>query len=1227
MSGARTTSQWTPQQAAAITTRNVSVGLSAGAGCGKTSVLTERFLAHLEPANDPAELSQLVAITFTDKAAREMRDRIRQTCLRRVQHGPAAEVDYWQSILRGLDAARISTFHSFCGSLLRSNAVEVGLDPGFGLLDAGQAAALRKHAARECFHRLLELQHPAAVQFVLQFGLADSLAKVEQLIELRVSSDGLSAQDWTVAATIERWQTVWRKSGLPQLEIQLRQSTLTRQVANLLGRTSCSKPVMTERIECIRSLLSADERWSDVVATLQQLREAATIKGVKPEHWESPDDHELVKELFGKWRRSLDKLLELHKSVEIDHTPAATLGAFGSELLKIAAVEYDRQKGEQSLLDFDDLLIRTRDLLRSSENVRRRTAHGIRLLMVDEFQDTDPIQAEIVRMLVGDQLTRGKLFFVGDAKQSIYRFRRADPGVFHHLRAELPATGRLPLSVNFRSQPAIINFVNFVFSRLFGEDYEALVAHHSQLSPEPAIEWLWADLDATPSNQSKAAATSDAESSANQAGEDQSSGIADSANDDEDATGPDDDRSADRRRACEAEWIARRVRQLLDDPTPLVRDKDASGSSRLRRVEARDIVILFRTLSDVALYEHALHDWGIEYYLVGGKAFYAQQEVYDLINLCRVLAHPEDEIALAGVLRSPLFNLSDDGLQVMFQESGSLGEGLLRGPGPTFPPEQRERLQFAQRVLSELRANKDRLPIVDLLERALELTGYDAALLLEFLGPRKVANLRKLIHMAASFDAREVFTLQDYVNRLSQALSDEEDEAFAATLAENDNVVRLMTIHQSKGLEFPVVIVANMDRQEQASTPPVVVSPQLGVLVKLPKRFGKEPQHWGFEIHKLLETTESRAESLRLLYVALTRAADRLILSGAPEPHQHDAHRFELKSIWLQELAQWFDLRTGLPARDPYLAAQGSGVTGRESIPNILVHRKLPKARQPRTTRSSDRPLTELPEQLVQAEPAEIPRSFTTIAPRGGDQRLVSASTLEELVAKLYPPPARTTHRATRATKRSEQSDVADEHEWLAGDATALGTLVHAALERLAAEPQQDAAAIDWVALAREKSLTPDPALLQSGRQLLHRFVDSPLYDEFASATKRYGEVDVVLGWSASDGLFAETAITATLDCLLQFPDGSWRIWDYKTGLAEADRSDAELLSPYEFQLGVYALALEGWLGHAPASVDLIYLRPKPRRVSFAWTDAQRQRTQTQLHAAIRAYRSPETAD
>ncbi|MDZ4686045.1 MAG: UvrD-helicase domain-containing protein [Planctomycetaceae bacterium] len=1146
---------FTEQQAAAVETRGVSIGLSAGAGCGKTFVLTQRFLAHLEPGPRQTELHHLVAITFTDRAAREMRDRVREACQQRLEHCPTDHVEHWLTMLRGLDAARISTIHSFCTSLLRANAVEAGLDPRFSVLEAPLADTLLTAAARKTVHRLLIADDPDAVAFVLRFGLERTRDLAAWLAGQRFRVDWAAWQDRTPEDVANSWINDWHQKFVPGLLKKLREGPTAQLILTVLQEHMPTHPGMLEaRAELLTRLPQVADS-ADPAAELAIIREAAKVQGRGGKSvWPNEDVFAAVRDSFSDLRGEIDALTKLLEYVPDDVHLAADLACRGFRLARAVAEEYERGKAAAGALDFDDLLLGARNLLRDREEVRHRFAQGIKLLMVDEFQDTDPVQADIVRMLCGEALAHGKLFLVGDVKQSIYRFRRADPLVFKSLRDQLPARGQLSLTRNFRSQPEILRFVNLLFQRRL-PSYEPLVPFApEQLSPPPGIEFLWATTDAVPDLN----------------------------------VDPNEKPSAQRLRDREADWIARRIAELLADPTPRIRDRTTPNG--LRPVQPKDIVILFRALTNVSGYEAALRDYGRDYYLVGGKTFYAQQEVFDLLNLCRTLDDPDDLVALIGVLRSPFFGLDDDSLHALRPDDGDWHAQLMQPPPAFLSESQRVQIHFAGVTLAWLRSHKDRMPIAELLTAAVDRTGYDAALLVEYLGRRKVANLRKLIEQAATFDQGEAFTLKDYVERLKTSVLEETDEEFATTQPEAGDVIRLMSVHQSKGLEFPVVFVADINRKGPPKAPGAYLHPEWGALVRIPEEFGVAHDHLALRMLKLQEDEADEEESLRLFYVATTRAADHLILSAGLEP--------DLKptSPWLRLLAEQFQLDTGLPKGDPTLGLM-AGVTDRTEIPVVLRHHHPPQAEKVAGTRDAI-PLAQLIESVQNAEPLPLPEVARIIDVDRSAPGVWSVSQLEEIDAVLSPV-AKSHHGSGEDSERAGE----------------LGDALHHLLEALDYGTRNDWRTGLATALAAER-LASDATLRPAIDEALDRFTQSAVAAQLSQAQRRFAELDFTLPWPrTATGL--SDLITGQIDLIYGDDATGWHVRDFKTGNYVRDLSDAEILAPYTFQLGVYALAVEQWLGQPLRSLGLILVRPTVREVLWTWDDVAREIIKSRLSSAL----------
>jgi ATP-dependent helicase/nuclease subunit A len=1151
----------TEQQTAAVNAKNVSVVLSAGAGCGKTSVLTRRFLSHLAPGPDSADLSRLVAITFTERAAREMRERIRTQCFECLRAAPVDEAQHWLKIVSELDSARISTIHSFCASILRSNAVEAGIDPRFGLLDETLGASFLRQSVKMGLHQLLAENDPDALELVFEFGLTRAQYVLATLVEERYRINFADWNEMAPGSLADRWDCHWRSVTVPQLLRDIAESEAARTVLELLRKHVPRGPVMQERREALLEKIPLLTETREPGDLLESLKNNARVQGTgMKKDWDNEDVYVAIKDALTDFRSHIEKLSERLEFDPEHLLRGAEIGLCAlRQSAKVGAI-YDQRKAEAGLVDFDDLLLRARNLLRDNDDVRRRMSAGIALLMVDEFQDTDPIQDGVVRMLCGDALLKGRLFVVGDAKQSIYRFRRAEPRVFHELRQKVPSAGRLPLSVNFRSQPQVLAFVNAVFDGALGPEYEPLQAHVPQVTKPPCIEFLFSAAGADEAHVGNAGA------------------------------GDDVDESAPARRRREGDWIARRITQLLGDNVPRVHLRNAAtGKYELRPLKKRDIVILFRAMTDVRFYEEALRQYGLDYYVVGGRAFFAQQEIFDLVNLCQFLDDVDDETALAGVLRSPFFSLSDDSI---FALGHSPACSLFLPPPPHLSEEQQKQITLAANVLAELREKKDRLPIAHLLTLAIDRTGYDASLLTEFLGARKLANLRKLLDMARQFDQSGLFTLADFVDRLREAVAEETHESLAVMHPESSDIIRLMSIHQSKGLEFPVVVIADMDRPARNQAPIARFDAELGPLVGLPEKFGERREHLGMRILRLGEREEDLAESQRLFYVAATRAADLLVLSANLKTPGRPTNP------WLKLLAERFDLQTGQPRQAPTAGGTSIMVKYAGRLPEIMVHQRPPEAIVLARDASREQPpLARFRELLDQAEPESLPATMRVFPPDNRARRRFSVSEIETIDAE-----ARSGEAIAASSVRRISDDRVDRPD---GDAAfsdlssseKLGTLVHAAFERIDfQDPQTLSELIDDC--CKMSGAQVDQSMRETAVTCVENLLASPLRGELAAARQIHREIDFLLTFPVS-----ENVIAGTIDCLFESADGNWHVLDYKTGIRDRSTPATAIVADYEIQLGLYALAVRELIGRAPDRIELVFVRQGVDRVVFEPTD------------------------
>ncbi|MGP0062548.1 MAG: UvrD-helicase domain-containing protein [Isosphaeraceae bacterium] len=642
----------TTQQRRALEVPGSSVALSAGAGCGKTMVLTERFLSALDD-DGGRPLRALVALTFTEKAARELRQRIRARCRAKLASAEGVDPSRWWAVLRGLDAAPIGTFHQFCTRLLRRHALQVGIDPEFVILDESIAGSLRDEAVRSALRLLLAARDPDLIDLGTDYGLRQVREALGRLASVRGAS-GLD--EWSrldPEAIVDHWRAQYAQRLWPAVRDRVR--PVVRHCGRVLEALDTTHPKIHERrlalLDALRDFDAGEAPCS--AAQLDGLVELLRVNDLpRKGSWPSEDVYESVKDAIAALRDDINKRVKPAMAWD----DAAVLAAAEQSLrfARLAMVvrrEHQQLKHRRRGLDFDDLIVMARDLLRDHPEAvlpdpeSDSGAPSVEFVLVDEFQDTDAVQGEILRLLSGSEFLSGRLFLVGDVKQSIYRFRGAEPSIFRDWRSEFPAPGRLSLTENFRSVPGVIDFVNALFGDAFGDDEDGhhLLPIRREDTGQPTVEFLW---PAPPEPEAEAEADSGSK------------------------------RSAHDRRMLEARCLARRLRERLDAGWPVFdRAIDAN-----RPAHPGDVALLFRAMTDLWPYESALADEGFDYHTIGGSAFYAQQEIHDVINLLSVVEDPFDEIAMAGALRSPFFGVSDEGLFWLATsfEDGGLTAGIHR---------------------------------------------------------------------------------------------------------------------------------------------------------------------------------------------------------------------------------------------------------------------------------------------------------------------------------------------------------------------------------------------------------------------------------------------------------------------------------------------------------------------------------------------------------------------
>ena len=763
-----------PEQLAAVDADGL-VFVSAGAGTGKTSVLVERFVRAV--CERGLDVESNLVITYTERAAGELRSRIRAALAERGRHDLARE----------LDGAWISTIHGFCMRLLKAHPFAAGLDPRFRVLDESQGRVIRGEAFEAALAAFCESGEPERLQLLATYG-AGGLRRMLTGVYETLRSAGRPLE---LALDDER----------PRLEERLVE--LQDAARALAADPAATELQRTNAEEALRvaSETTLPERLLDLAPLRARGERAAAYEEARK----------------GVERAALDEL-------------AARDHELLQELLQRFAEEYAAAKERESALDFEDLQLAARDLLRDHPELRDRASMRFRTISVDEFQDTNRLQCELIDLIASGPGER-ELFFVGDEFQSIYGFRHADVHVFRERRAQ--AGEVLPLTRNYRSRPEVLAAVNFLFGPDFGDEFQPLAA--SGEFPDPVfgspVELLVTD------KQSYA------------------------------GTGV-------HWRRAEARHVATRVRELVD-----------SGAA-----SPGEIVLLFAAGTDAEWYEEELRAAGLPTYRATGRGYFGQQQVVDLLAYLRLLHNRYDDEALVTVLASPFVGVSNDALVLLRRHTGRrpLFVGLERGPVAGIGADDERLLRAFRQRYERLAAASARLSLERLCEQVISEHDYDLAVLAQWDGRRRYANLRKLARLARSYEELRGPDVEGFVRfvREQEAVGAKELEAVAEE--EGADAVRLLTIHAAKGLEFKVVVVADASRERAAPAPDEIIAlsdGRFGFRMVDPVSSGRHSV-FDYDEVRLAREAEERAERLRLYYVAMTRAIDRLIVSGAADLEQ-----------------------------------------------------------------------------------------------------------------------------------------------------------------------------------------------------------------------------------------------------------------------------------------------------------------------------------------------------
>jgi len=817
--------------------------VEAAAGTGKTSELVKRIVAVL--AHGRAAVDQIVAVTFTEKAAGELKLRLRAG-LEEARHSPAAgsaERGYLEHALARLEEARVSTIHGFCADLLRERPVEARIDPQFQVLTEPEAERL----FRAAFARWLEEQLQAPPD-----GVRRALRR-----RTRAGSDGPSERLFRAAWLLAEWRDFpaeWRRDRFDRAAAIDDQVSRVEDFALLTAR--CANPRgdnLYRDTAPVRRLHHAIRRAESVRARDYDGLEAALIDLISP-----PDDLRRARKGSGKFyfkeiarTAVLSAHAELCTALEAFKLAAdADLAAALHGALQGAVQRYEALKQRAGVLDFVDLLVRARDLLRNAPDVRADFQRRFTHLFIDEFQDTDPLQAEILLLLAADdpavtdwravRPVSGKLFIVGDPKQSIYRFRRADVGMYLEVKQLLAERGAecIHLTTSFRAVPSIQAFVNAAFAPHLRADAQALQADYVPLAPDRAEHAGQPTIVALPVPRPYGVTRI-----AKQAIE----------------------RSLPDAVAALLEW-------LFTASGWTVTERERPGERV--PITPRHVCLLFRRFDsfftgDVTRgYVKALEARAIPHLLVGGRSFHVREEVETMRAALAAIEWPDDELAVFATLRGSLFAIGDEELLLYRQAYRHLQPFRVDADLPeAFAP-----IGEALSLLASLHRGRNQRPVSDTIALLLEATRAHAGLALRPSGEQALANVLHIAELGRAYESGGGVSFRGFVERLLDE-AERAQTSEAPILEEGSDGVRIMTVHRAKGLEFPVVILADITAGLTGGASRYIDPDRRLCALRLGGWVPAELSE-----HEEEEAKRDDAEGLRVAYVAATRARDLLVV-------------------------------------------------------------------------------------------------------------------------------------------------------------------------------------------------------------------------------------------------------------------------------------------------------------------------------------------------------------
>ncbi len=1060
----------------------------ASAGTGKTTLLVEKFFRLLmrEEGEQFNHIDEILAITFTEKAADEMRLRISKRIREEIEKievmGPGrnrnAALEHLKDARRRVSQSYISTIHSFCARVLRENPVEAGLDPMFEIMDDQRSSALMSEALTK--YLLARLRNGSIADLAYGYGFI-----------------GAAGYETSLATMVKKLFPLMRAADMDG-------RSLLAGCREVFGASdekaaSCLKSASALAAELDDG--AKNERRSAMIRKVREgLEKMENFSGNREQSIRICGGLATTLNLTAFPKNPSARMLKDH--LEEAHqwlTSSLSFGTAGelAGLLTEFRAYYSGKVKKRAEVDFDDLQELMLAIFGRHPEILGRYRELFKGVLVDEFQDVNRLQKEIIYSIAppGD----GKLFIVGDPKQAIYGFRGGDTGVFDEVKEDVSKNsgGRFRITTNYRSTPELVNFVNRFFEARgdgsFGED-DPCVASRPPANAAAVERLTFSPLE-----------------------------------------------NADANRHMEARLAAQRIIGM-------------TGGAHGDNFRFGQIVLLFRKLTALPVYESVFNALDVPIAVVKGSGFYQSQEVADLVSVLSLIEDPTDLVSWVATLRSPLVGCSDE--TVLALRRGA--DGKIRNPAVipvgralerlVTDESEREKLLDFVGWYENIKNVKDRLTISETMEAVLEKSGLIGVLGAQPFGVQKAVNVTKLIELARAMESSGAMSLKNFVRRATALVDENNSEPQASATTPGQNVVRIMTIHQAKGLEFPVVFLMDVDGAVGAPPSPVVFDQHRGLAVKY---VDKETlrSHRGMDHIKIsrLEAEKRKKDSLRLFYVGCTRATERLVLSGCRMPRSQEGMADAVDAMVLGHPEFFRKTPDAKLAALSYRAAPGA----------YEILRNEPPDREPGRV--------VLPENNGRP-PARKVGGFLSVGDVATFRKCARAHLLRNIFKIQPPPPAR--GRGLGPLEIGQHAHSILER----ADLTAPKKRFDEFLKNELGERLANAAAVDKKAV----------------ENCVLNVLDLGVIKKLRSGELKPAGTEIPFAYKFDDGFFMEGKI----DLLLRDGEGTPWVADYKFSEKLPDLAA-------RMQVELYALAVSRFTGAEGAVCALLYAKGRPRE--YVW--------------------------